>query len=53
MKPQERSRCGKIEGTAKVDDLVGSKPVSKIDKKIPSFAPRNVQLAAAKGRTVK
>ena len=44
---------GKIERTAKVDDLVGTKPDNKIDFTIPSFAPRIVQLAAAKGRTVK
>ncbi len=49
-------RCfgsGKIEEAAKVDDLVGTKPVNKIDIKIPSFAPRIVQLITAKGRTVK
>ena len=53
MKPQRWYGRGKIEGTAKVDDLVGTKPDNKIDIKIPSFAPRIVQLAAAKGRTVK
>lgn len=53
MKPQRSSGRGKIEGAAKVDDLVGAKPVNKIDFKIPSFAPRIVQLVTAKGRTVK
>lgn len=53
MKPKEGSGRGKIERAAKVDDLVGTKLVNKIDFTIPSFAPPSVQLATAKGRTVK
>jgi len=43
----------KNEGAAKVEDLLGTKPVNKIDFKIPSFAPQIVHLGAAEGRTVK
>ena len=53
MKPEKRHGRGKIERAAKVDDLVGTKPANKIGLKIPSFAPRIVQLITAKGRTVK
>ncbi len=53
MKPWKYCGSGKMEGTAKVDDLVGAKPVNEIDLKIPSFAPRIVQLETAEGRTVK
>lgn len=53
MKPQRECVSDTIEGAAKVDDLVGTKPENKIGFKIPSFAPRIVQLVTAKGRTVK
>ncbi len=53
MKPSQSGKACYNGSAAKVEVFMGNQPEDQIDKKVSSLASPTVQLATAKGRTVK